>query len=76
VGGGRRLHIEELHNSYASPIIIRLMKSRRMRWVGHVAHMGETRNAYKILVRKVEGRNHIKDLGIGGWTILELILGK
>jgi hypothetical protein len=44
--------------------------------VGHVAHMGETRNAYKILVRKVEGSNHIKGLGIGGWVILELILGK
>jgi hypothetical protein len=56
VGGGRRLHIEELHNFYASPVIIMLIKSRRMRWVGHVAHTEETRNAYKNLVRKDEGK--------------------
>jgi hypothetical protein len=40
VGGQRRLHIEELHNLYASPKIIRVIKSRTMRWVEHVAHMG------------------------------------
>jgi hypothetical protein len=44
-GGWRRLHSEELHNLYASPDIIRLSNSRRMRWDVHVARMGEMRNA-------------------------------
>jgi len=43
-GGWRRLHNEELHNSYASPNITEVIKSRRMRWAGHVAYMGEIRN--------------------------------
>jgi hypothetical protein len=43
---------------YSSPSIIRMMKSRRMRWAGHVARMGEKRNAYRLLVRKPEGKNH------------------
>jgi adenine-specific DNA methylase len=43
----RKLHDEELHNLYSSPNIIRMMKSRSMRWAGHVAQMGETRNAYR-----------------------------
>jgi hypothetical protein len=41
---------------YSSPSIIRIIKSRRMRWAGHVARMGEKRNAYRILVGKPEGR--------------------
>jgi hypothetical protein len=41
---------------YSSPNIIRMIKSRRMRWAGHVARMGETRNAYRILVGKPEGK--------------------
>jgi hypothetical protein len=56
VGGWRRLHNEELHNLYASTNIIRVIKSRRMRWAGHVAHIGEIRNTYKILVGKPEGK--------------------
>jgi hypothetical protein len=52
----RKLHNEELHNVYSSPNIIRMMKSRRMRWAGHVARMGETRNAYRILVGKPGGK--------------------
>jgi hypothetical protein len=55
-GGWRRLHNEELHNLYASPYIIRVIKLRRMRWEGHVARMREMRNAYKILVRKLRGK--------------------
>jgi hypothetical protein len=43
-GGWRKLHNEELHNLYTSPSIIRIIKSRRMRWAGHVARMGEKRN--------------------------------
>jgi hypothetical protein len=51
-----KLHNEELHNLYSSPNIIRRIKSRRMRWAGHVARMGETRNAYRILVGRPEGK--------------------
>jgi hypothetical protein len=46
-GGWRRLRNEELHNLYSSPNIIRVINSRRMRWVGHVALMRKLRNAYK-----------------------------
>jgi hypothetical protein len=55
-GGWRKLHNEELHNLYSSPSIIRVIKSRRMRWAGHAARMGESRNAYRILVGKPEGK--------------------
>jgi hypothetical protein len=53
-GDWRKLHDEELHNLYSSPNIIRMIKSRRMRWGGHVEQMRETRNAYRILVGKPE----------------------
>jgi hypothetical protein len=67
---------EELHNLYSSPSIIRMIKSRRMRWAGHVARMGERRNAYSILMGKPEGRivYHWEDQDVGGWTILKRIL--
>jgi hypothetical protein len=55
-GGWRKLHNEELHKVYSSPSIIRIIKSRRMRWPGHVARMGENRNAYRILVGMPEGK--------------------
>jgi hypothetical protein len=55
-GGRRKLHNEELRDLYFSPIIIRIFKSRRMRWAGHVARMGERRNAYRLLVGKPEGK--------------------
>jgi hypothetical protein len=55
-GGWRKLQNEELHNLYSSPSIIRIIKSRRMRWAGHVARMGEKRNTYRILVGNPEGR--------------------
>jgi hypothetical protein len=58
IGGWRKLHNEELHNLYFSPSIIRMMKSRRMRWAGHVARMGEKMNAYRILVGKPERSDH------------------
>jgi hypothetical protein len=51
-GCWRKLHNEELHNLYSSPSAIRLMKSRKMRWAGHVARMGTKKNAYRILVGK------------------------
>jgi hypothetical protein len=54
MGDCRKLHNEELHNLYSSPN--RMIKSRRMRWAGHVARIGEKRNAYRILVGKPEGK--------------------
>jgi hypothetical protein len=55
-GEWRKLHNEELHNFYSSKDIIRQVKSRRMRWAGHVARMGEERKVYKVLVGKLEGK--------------------
>jgi hypothetical protein len=54
IGGCRKLHNEELHNSDSFPNIIRMMKSRRMRWVGHIARMGAKGNAYTISMRNPE----------------------
>jgi hypothetical protein len=51
-GDWRKLHNEELHNLYSSPNIIRMIKSRRMKWARHVARMGETRNACRVFVGK------------------------
>jgi hypothetical protein len=48
-GGRRKLHNEKLHNLYSSPVIIRMIKLRSMRWAGHVARMGEKRHAYRVL---------------------------
>ena len=52
----RRLHNEELNDLYSSPIIVRVIKSRRTRWAGHVARMGEGRGVYRVLVGEPEGR--------------------
>jgi hypothetical protein len=50
------LHNDELHSLYSSPDIIRVIKSRRMRWAGHVARMGEGRIVYRVLVGRPEGK--------------------
>ncbi|KAJ4429861.1 hypothetical protein ANN_22065 [Periplaneta americana] len=55
-GEWRKLHNTELHALYSSPDIIRNLKSRRLRWAGHVARMGESRNAYRVLVGRPEGK--------------------
>jgi hypothetical protein len=55
-GSWRKLHNDELHDLYSSPNIFRVIKSRRMRWAGHVAHMGEGRGAYRVLVGRPEGK--------------------
>jgi hypothetical protein len=55
-GGWRKLLNEELHGLYSSPIIVREIKARRMRWAGHVARKGEARDAYNILVGRPEVR--------------------
>ena len=52
----RRLHNEELTDLYPSPNIVRVIKSRRMKWAGHEARMGEERGAYRVLVGKPEGK--------------------
>jgi hypothetical protein len=59
-GEWRKLRSGELHNFYSSPDIIRRIKSRRMRWAGHVAGMGEGRNVCRILVGKPEGKRPLE----------------
>jgi hypothetical protein len=58
-GEWRKLHNGELRNLYSSPDTIRQIKSRRMRWAGHVARMGEGRNVYRVLVGKPEGKRQL-----------------
>ena len=82
-GEWRRLHNEELNDLYSSPNIVRVIKSRRMRWAGHVARMGERRGVYRVLVWKPEvkrplGRTRrrwednikmdLQEVGCGVWT--------
>ena len=55
-GEWRRLHNKELNDLYSSPNIVRVIKSRRTRWAGHVARMGEERGVYRVLVGKPEGK--------------------
>jgi hypothetical protein len=59
-GGWRKLRNEELHDFYSSLNIIRIIKWRRMRWTGHVARMGEKRNAYSLLVEEPEGKKPLR----------------
>jgi hypothetical protein len=55
-GSWRKLHNDELHNLYSSPNIVRVVKSRRLRWVGHVARMGKVRDVYRVLVGRPEDK--------------------
>jgi hypothetical protein len=79
-GCSKKLHSEELHSLYSSPDIIRVIKSRRMTWAGHLERMMEMRNVYKILVPKPEGKRtlgrprrrsenikiYLREIGSGG----------
>jgi hypothetical protein len=62
-GGWRELNDEELHSLYCSPDIIRMVRSRSIRWVRHVARMVELRNAYKNVIGRRKRRAHSEDLG-------------
>jgi hypothetical protein len=88
IGGWRKLHNEELHNLYCSQSIIRIIKSRRMRWTGHVARMREKRNSYRILVGKPEGKRplgrpkrrwednikiNLREIGWGGMDWIDVV---
>jgi hypothetical protein len=58
-GSWRKLHNDELHSLYSSPNIVRVIKSRRMKWAGHVARMGEGRCVYRVLLRRPEGKRSL-----------------
>jgi hypothetical protein len=73
-GGWRKLHNEKLYNLYASQSIIRIIKSRRMRWARHVAQMGNKRNTYRYWWESQKEGGHWEDQDIDGWTILEWML--
>jgi hypothetical protein len=84
-GGWRKLHKKELHDLYCSPSIIRIIRSRRMRWAGHVALIGDKRNAYRLFLGKQEGNRPLgkprrrwvdnirMDLGEVGWGDVDWI---
>jgi hypothetical protein len=72
--GWRTLHNKELHDLYASPNLIIIIKSRRIRWVEHVAPVGEKRYAYRIWWESQKERDHWEDLDVGGRIILRWIL--
>ena len=55
---------------YSTPNIVRVIKSRRMRWAWYVARTGDESGVYRVLVGKPEGKNHWGDLGVDGWIIL------
>jgi hypothetical protein len=75
-GGWRRLHNEELHNLYASPDINKMIRSRMMRWRGHVARIENMKSAYNIFVGKTEWNTLLEDLDVDCITILEWVLEK
>ena len=69
-GDWRRLHNEELNDLYSSPNIVRVIKSRRMRWAGHVARMGEEMGCIGSWWGNRRERDHWGDLGVDGCIIL------
>jgi hypothetical protein len=87
-GSWRKLHSDELHNLYSSLNIVRVIKSRRMRWARHVARMGEGRGVYRLLVGRPEGKRtlgrprrrwkdnikmDLREIGIDGANWIQLV---
>jgi hypothetical protein len=70
------LQYDAFHNVYVSPNIIRVIRSKSMRWVGHVVRVGEMRSAYNFSSKNLKGRDYSEDLGADGRIILECILAK
>ena len=75
-GEWRKVYNEELRVLYSLPNIVRVVKSRRMRWTGHVARMGEGRGVHRVLVGNLRDRGHWEDLDVDGRIILRWICGK
>ena len=75
-GERRKLHTEELHDLYSSTHNMRLIKSKRMRWGGHVARLGDRRGAYRFWWGVVRERGHSKELSIHGRIVLKWIYNK
>ena len=72
----KRLHNEELNDLYSSPIIVRVIKSRRMIWAGHVACMGEKRGVYSMYGRNLRERDHLGKPGIDGRIMFSWVFRK
>jgi hypothetical protein len=70
-GDKERSYNEELHDLYSSQTLIQAIKSRRMRWVGCVAHVRKKRKLYRVLVGKPEGNSNLEVLGIDGRIMLK-----
>jgi hypothetical protein len=75
-GEWRKLHNEELRDLYTSPSIIRILKSKRMRWAGHVARMGRRATLIDYWWESQTERDHKEDQDVDGWIILRCILEK
>jgi hypothetical protein len=86
-GSWRKLHNDKLHNLYSTPNTFRVIKSRKLRWAGHVARMGEGRSVYRILVGRPEGKRplgrprrrwedntemDLREIGIDGANLIQL----
>ena len=75
-GEWRKLHNEDFRDLYSLPNIVRVVKSKRMRWAGHVSRMGEGRGVHRVLVGNLRERDHWGDLDVDGRIILRWIFGK
>jgi hypothetical protein len=75
-GSWRKLHNDEFHNLYSSSYIVKVIKSRRMRWAGHVARMGGREVFRGFWLGGPKVRDHWEDLGVGGRITLRWTLGR